>query len=111
MSGGPLLSYPHKKYMSHLFSKNQEMELLFWFIFLKDGSIFTKKKHLLMSFKRPRDMTKHFLVFASMCVSAYAFPGMEYQETYVGFILLTILKLEKKYFISELFLVDAYINV
>ena len=43
------------------------------------------------------DMTEHVLFFPSMCLSPYAFPGMEYQkETSVGFIFLTIPMLGKR---------------
>ena len=42
------------------------------------------------------NMTKHWLVFALKCRCPYAFPGMQYQDTSVGFIFLTIPKLGKE---------------
>ena len=57
-------------------------------------------------------MTGHFLVSVSMCLSLYAFPGMEYQEASVGFTFLMIPMLGKRQFcISELFSVNAYTNI
>ena len=64
-----------------------------------------------MSLIRHRAMTGHLLVVESMCLSPYAFPGVEYQETYVGFTFLTIPRLGKSFFISELFSVNTYTNV
>ena len=56
-----------------------------------------------------RPMTGHFLDFESIYLSSYAFPGMEYQETSVGFTFLTIPRLgERQFYISELFSVNAY---
>ena len=46
--------------------------------------ILIKTWNLLMSLIRHRDMTKTIVVFASMSLSLYVFPGMEYQETSVG---------------------------
>ena len=34
------------------------------------------------------DMIKHVIVFPTTCLSLYAFPGIDYQETSVGFIFL-----------------------
>ena len=60
-----------------------------------------------MSLIRRRAMTGHLLVFKSTCLSPYAFPGMEYLETF-----LTIPRLGKRQFcIYELFSVNAYTNI
>ena len=104
-SGGPWSSYPHKKCQID-FLENWKMSFCFGSYFWK--IILIKTWNLLMSLIRRRDMTEHFLVFVSICLSPYAFPGMEYQETYVGFTFLTILRLGKKlFYISELFSVNA----
>ena len=64
------------------------------------------------AFIRRRAMTGHFLVFETTCLSPYAFQGMEYQETSVGFTFLTIPRMGKiQFYISELFSVNAYTNV
>ena len=49
-----------------------------------------------MALIRYGDMTKHGLVFLPTCLSAYAFSGMEYKKTSVGFIFLTIPRLGKR---------------
>ena len=49
-----------------------------------------------MALIRYGDMTKHGLVFPPTCLSAYAFSGMEYKKTSVGFIFLTIPRLGKR---------------
>ena len=57
-------------------------------------------------------MIGHFLVFETMCLSLYAFPGIEYQETSVGFTLLTVSRMGKRqFYIYEPFSVNAYTNV
>ena len=67
-----------------------ENGLFFWIIFLK----YDIKKN--MKFAHGFDKTKRHdqktLVFASTFPSLYVFPGMEYQETSVGFIFLNILR-------------------
>ena len=65
-----------------------------------------------MTLIRYGDMTKHVLVFPSICLSPYGFLGMEYQKTYVGFIFLTIPRLGKiQSGIFELISVKVYTNV
>ena len=74
--------------------------------------ILWKSWNLFMSLIRRRAKPGHFLVFESTCLSPYAFPGMEHQETSVGFTFLTIPRLGKRQFcISEIFSVNAYTNV
>ena len=49
-----------------------------------------------MSLLRCQDMTDNFLSFESTSLSLYAFSGMEYKETSVGFIFLNIPRLGKR---------------
>ena len=75
-------------------------------------NILLKSWNLLRSLIKQRAMTGHFLVSVSMCLSLYAFPGMEYQEISVGFTFLMIPMLGKRQFcVSELFSVNAYTNI
>ena len=68
--------------------------------------------NFLMALIRYGDMTKHVLIFPSMCLSLYAFPGMEYKNTSVGFIYLTIPRVGKSQScISELISVKVCTNV
>ena len=63
--------------MSNFFSKNKETGLLFWLIIVIVEIIKNIKDYHFS--EKLKDMIKHFLVCASMCLSPYAFPGMEYQ--------------------------------
>ena len=58
------------------------------------------------------DMTKHVIVFPTTCLSPFAFPGIDYQETSAGFIFLNIPRLGKRQScVSELISVKVYTNV
>ena len=65
-----------------------------------------------MSLIKHKDMNENFLVFASISLSPYVFPGMENQETSVSFIFLNIPKLGKRQScVSEHISVKVYTNV
>ena len=89
----PFCNFEKKSQIGFLKEKKKNT-FCFGSFFLK--IILLESWNLPMSLIRCWAMTGYFQIFESKCISSYAFPGMEYQETSVSFTFLTNHHLGKK---------------